>query len=263
MSGIKESAERPKMGRLPAPSLFVGPPSRNASSLSIATAPKEAQATGRQPLNRQRSILGQEVQRSDKATSPATPIDALNLGSFSRRPPMQALKSEQLNNERTDALWAEMQNTLEEVELSASSGTHVFGPAHSRVLEELRAAQIKLAQEWAKSEAEDDLPDSASSKASTGKPHATADILSAERRAKMSHSEGSEGRTQLEEDTQNDIALARKRREANDRYFQRVNKGVLDVVGKLEDVARAMKDVEMESKEIWGDRDSVDTASIT
>jgi len=37
-----------------------------------------------------------------------------------------------------------------------------------------------------------------------------------------------------------------------DRYFQRVNAGVLDVVAKLEEVAKAMKGVEIESREIWG-----------
>jgi hypothetical protein len=69
-------------------------------------------------------------------------------------------------------------------------------------------------------------------------------------------------RGRLEEDTENDIALARKRREANDRYFRKVNTGVMDVVQKLEEVAKAMKGVETESKEIWGDQDSVDTASV-
>lgn len=49
------------------------------------------------------------------------------------------------------------------------------------------------------------------------------------------------------------IIMCRKRREANDRYFQRVNQGVLDVVAKLEEVATAMRAVELESKEIWGD----------
>ncbi|KAK7208687.1 hypothetical protein V2G26_015865 [Clonostachys chloroleuca] len=57
--------------------------------------------------------------------------------------------------DRTDALWAEMQATLQEVELSASGGTHVFGPEHDRKLNELRAAQIALAQAWARSEADE------------------------------------------------------------------------------------------------------------
>jgi hypothetical protein len=32
-----------------------------------------------------------------------------------------------------------------------------------------------------------------------------------------------------------------------------VNQGVLDVVSKLEEVAIAMREVELESKELWGD----------
>jgi len=65
----------------------------------------------------------------------------------------------------------------------------------------------------------------------------------------------------LEEETEVDILLARKRREANDRYFQRVNQGVLDVVAKLEDVAVAMRAVEQESKDIWAGDESVPTSS--
>ena len=70
--------------------------------------------------------------------------------------PRQQERSEnQRQADRTDALWAEMQSTLEEVELSASNGAHVFGPDHNRALEELRTAQISLAQAWARSEADD------------------------------------------------------------------------------------------------------------
>ena len=45
--------------------------------------------------------------------------------------------------------------------------------------------------------------------------------------------------------------LARRRREANDRYFEQVNRGVVDVVGRLDVVAGAMRRVEKESREIW------------
>jgi septum formation topological specificity factor MinE len=64
----------------------------------------------------------------------------------------------------------------------------------------------------------------------------------------------------LEEETEQDILLARNRREANDKYFQRVNEGVLDVVAKLEEVANAMKAVEQESRDIWGETDSARTS---
>lgn len=63
----------------------------------------------------------------------------------------------------------------------------------------------------------------------------------------------------MDEETERDILLARERREANDRYFDRVKNGVLEVVAKLEEVAQAMRAVERESKDIWSDNESIDT----
>ena len=188
--------------------------------------------------------------------------------------------------DRTDALWAEMQATLEEVELSASGGTRVFGPDHDRKLGELRTAQIALAQAWARSEADEaietrsgDIGDVRNLKATgletggeggktegggggvggggaEGAARSTAGTGSA-RPPSSGGGAGAGGAemlgARLEEETEADILLARKRREANDRYFQRVNQGVLDVVAKLEDVAVAMRAVEQESKDIWAD----------
>ncbi|KAK4178698.1 hypothetical protein QBC36DRAFT_208779 [Triangularia setosa] len=172
--------------------------------------------------------------------------------------------------DRTDALWAEMQATLEEVELSASGGTRVFGPDHERKLDELRMAQIVLAQAWARSEADEaiELAKPGETTAAT----TSAGGAGAGTQGEGANTEGgkstigtgsvppgggarpSSGRGgRMEEETDVDILLARKRREANDRYFQRVNQGVLDVVAKLEEVATAMRAVELESKEIWGD----------
>ena len=66
----------------------------------------------------------------------------------------------------------------------------------------------------------------------------------------------------LQIETELDLELSRKRRIANDRYFEKVNHGVLDVVNQLEEVAKAMKGVESETKELWRDgADSVDAAS--
>lgn len=194
--------------------------------------------------------------------------------------------------DRTDALWAEMQATLEEVELSASGGTRVFGPDHDRKLAELRAAQIALAQAWARSEADGAMEPAettagggtgagSGSGAGAGAAVGGAGSVSTERGAAGTGAElktdGTEGARsvgtaggssarpgsagvgaerlgqKLEEETESDIQFARKRREANDRYFQRVNQGVLDVVAKLEDVATAMRAVEQESKDVWGD----------
>ncbi|KAF4927050.1 hypothetical protein CGCVW01_v002608 [Colletotrichum viniferum] len=179
------------------------------------------------------------------------------------------------STDRTDALWAEMQATLEEVELSASGGTHVFGPDHDRKLEELRAAQIALAQAWARSEADEAIETGQRSNASAageevrnlksavlGETGMGSDSGDGPRSTGTGSARpGSSGGTErlgakLEQETEVDILLARKRREANDRYFQRVNQGVLDVVAKLEDVAVAMRAVEQETKDIWAENDS-------
>jgi hypothetical protein len=180
--------------------------------------------------------------------------------------------------DRTDALWAEMQSTLEEVELSAANGTHVFGPEHSKALEELRAAQIALAQAWARSEADDAVESADKESKRLGKTAIGGGMLGSEGRsaldtlgtdgrgstvASVSGRPGSSGvaapekmGSKLEEETEADIVLARRRREANDKYFQRVNGGVLDVVAKLEEVAVAMRAVEQESRDIWGETES-------
>ncbi|CAK7268301.1 hypothetical protein SEPCBS119000_002994 [Sporothrix epigloea] len=193
--------------------------------------------------------------------------------------------------DRTDALWAEMQATLEEVELSASEGTRVFGPDHDQKLAVLRQAQIALAQAWARSEADEANEISGESGGLSGtaeggvsvhsllKPSmaAGASVAGAGGAGKddgssnngpskeragsgldsraASHTRDNVDRfagRPLEEETQVDILLARRRREANDRYFQRVNRGVLDVVAKLEDVADAMRAVEQESMDLLG-----------
>ncbi|KAF2431932.1 hypothetical protein EJ08DRAFT_687180 [Tothia fuscella] len=271
MSAGINPAEKSKVQRLPAPSLFIGPPSRNASNISLHPGPKDlTTSSSRAPFTRARSFLGDRPRKEkpEAVISPTDPLISAQCGS--RRQVLPPSKAEQQSNERTDDRWAEMQNTLEEVELSATSGTHVFGPDHSKALEELRTAQIALAQAWAKSEADDESSQNNTAHTQEKRdtiPTNTADVLASARAEKLDGgaanktSASAAGKTLLEEETENDIALARKRREANDKYFQRVNKGVEDVVKKLEEVAKAMKGVEMESKEIW-DKDSVDTASI-
>jgi hypothetical protein len=259
-----------KPQRLPAPTLFVGPPSHNASNISLNVLPKDPANPTRIPLSRQLSLLGVDRQKAagDKQDVSSTASDGLSPNPFNRR--QQSSKPDHQSNERIEAAIAEMQNTLEDVELTAASGMHVFGPDHSKALEELRTAQIALAQAWAKSEAEEESQNASNAKEAQVKPVHTADMLSADRaefatdgRARSgTDKSGGSGKTQLEEETENDIALARKRREANDKYFQRVNKGVDEVVQKLEEVAKAMKGVERESKEIWGDTGSMTSGSI-
>ncbi|EPE09285.1 hypothetical protein F503_07061 [Ophiostoma piceae UAMH 11346] len=210
-------------------------------------------------------------------------------------PPLRQATSTRATD-RTDALWAEMQATLEEVELSASEGTRVFGPDHDHKLAALREAQIALAQAWARSEAEEagtagastagaddgevlsannllkavttsatsvsagagggrdeDASASGVNKGGTGADDSAANhSRDRDNTGNPSSSAAGGGGRPQEQETQVDILLARKRREANDRYFQRVNQGVLDVVSKLEDVAGAMRVVEQESVDIWG-----------
>lgn len=161
-------------------------------------------------------------------------------------------------NDRADALWAEMQNTLAEVELSASSGSHVFSAAHAKALEDLRTTQLALAQAWAKSEAEEDnhyREDTQANIRSSGLQ------ASPSRPGKGTSSRNNSRERNLEEETEKDIQLARKRREANDKYFKQVNNGVLEVVAKLEVVANAMRQVEKESREIWSEGESGGTGS--
>lgn len=52
-----------------------------------------------------------------------------------------------------------------------------------------------------------------------------------------------------------DLTSAAKRRETSDKYFAAVKSGVAEVVRKLDGVADAMREVEMQSRDIWGDGD--------
>ena len=266
------SVTSPKQIRQPPPSLFLGPPSRNASHVSIP--PGHPTNTGassiisptsnnqRTPLLRNRPNLNQ-ISRPDEGLDASSLVSPLRSGP---RPQRQQLQDDSRKQaDRTDELWAEMQRTLQRVELSAVSETHVFGDEHSKALEGLRTAQIALAQAWARSEA-DDATETASAETMTKvkEPLSAnappASQLTGETAAgaggpgALASSTGKDAMGgKAEEETASDIVAARKRREANDRYFQRVNGGVLDVVSKLEDVAVAMKSVQQESRDIWSE----------
>ncbi|KAG0652102.1 hypothetical protein D0Z07_1006 [Hyphodiscus hymeniophilus] len=268
---------RAKLLREPPPSLFLGPPSRNASHVSL---PGVTTASNNSNLNPTRGPPTR--QRSQRMPNRNVTIDGpaeVSGGASLQRPAVRGQDSEiKRQADRTDALWAEMQSTLEEVELSAANGTHVFGPEHSKALEGLRAAQISLAQAWARSEA-DDAVESADKENKGLGSKAPGNLLGSEGRSALDTlgTDGAKGSTiasgsgrpgsggaavsemmgsKLEEETEADILLARRRREANDKYFQRVNGGVLEVVAKLEEVAVAMKAVEQESRDIWGENES-------
>ncbi|MDI1487291.1 MAG: hypothetical protein OHK93_006560 [Ramalina farinacea] len=207
--------------RNPPPTLFQAPV--NASSASLAS-PSSTGTTERLPP---------PVSRSSKGTD----ASALNRP---RTHGDQSQEAGHAEDSRVDALWAKMQLTLEEVELSVVGNTHVFGNAHNIALEDLREAQIGLARAWGRGEADEDF----------GAGIGDGDKL------------GGSGDTGEKTDVgdtkeESDVVEARKRREANERFFKRVGEGVLDVVGKLEDVAAAMAKVEKESREIWDDGGSI------
>ncbi|KAK7181508.1 hypothetical protein DPSP01_008907 [Paraphaeosphaeria sporulosa] len=268
--------------RLPAPALFVGPPSHNASATSLLPG-TGADKPSRVPLTRQRSLLSPDGKRPPPPLSSTSAYDGDPLKLSSSNPNAPFVRHQRQQNEaadaeassRAEAIWAEMQNTLEEVELSAikGPGMTVFGSEHSRALEDLRRAQIDLAKAWARSEAEE-LDQSSEDRKTAGVTNTdVADLLNIPERSMEKSNQGSPKagsnsggtfeKSKLEEETEKDIELSRKRREANDRYFEKVNRGVLEVVNKLEEVAKAMKTVESESKEIWSDNQSAETASTT
>ncbi|KAF2848965.1 hypothetical protein T440DRAFT_142550 [Plenodomus tracheiphilus IPT5] len=264
MTSKNKKTTKTQTNRLPAPALFVGPPSHNASNTSLLPPSGDSRDPTRIPLVRQRSLLSPDSKRPLPPTT-GNQYDGDNLSlttsnpsaPFQRRQRAQSQAAEAEASSRAEAVWAEMQNTLEEVELSAikGPGMTVFGSDHSRALDELRRAQIELAKAWARSEAEEHEESSDQQKKS--QDIKATDLTSqtlANTRDNASATKGDKhfDRIKLEEETEKDIELSRKRREENDRYFEKVNKGVQEVVVRLEEVAKAMRGVESESKEIWG-----------
>jgi septum formation topological specificity factor MinE len=234
--------------RLPPPALFQGPPSHNASNISLPL-PGVNGATVGSPISAS-SSHGPSQQPQQAPRFSKIPASQGSFMSNTARAWQGEAKNE---NDRADALWAEMQNTLAEVELSASSGSHVFSTSHAKALEDLRTTQLALAQAWAKSEAEEDNSYPEDTLANIGRSGLQA---SPSKPGKGTGSRNNSRERNLEEETERDILLARKRREANDKYFKQVNNGVLEVVTKLEEVANAMRQVERESREIWSEGES-------
>ncbi|CAD6505166.1 BgTH12-00661 [Blumeria graminis f. sp. triticale] len=160
--------------------------------------------------------------------------------------------------------WMDMQSVLKAVETSAEQGQQMFGREHELALEGLRNAQIELARAWARSEA-DEVIESVDHRSrpysgkggnigSDGRTATTAATSGSAARPLSSEGlTGVDGDVATEHELEIDISSARKRREANDRYFKKVNDDVIDVVMKLEEVANAMRAMERENKVIWGD----------
>ena len=222
------ASKAPITKRNPPPQLFQAP--TNASSTSLAS-PSTAGTTRRIPLPRAHTARGSiDIPTLKQEAATGSRNDAAG----------------QAEDNRVDALWAKMQLTLEEVELSALGSTHVFGNAHNAALEQLREAQISLAKAWGRGEPDDDF---AAMDAAWGDDENAEEAADAPTSAGENVEDGGE------------IAEARKRREANERFFKKVGEGVEDVVGKLDEVAAAMAKVEKESREIWDERDSMQSSS--
>lgn len=236
--------------RLPPPSLFQGPPSHNASNLSLPQPPATVGSRGgSQPPPMQRSRPSGATDSFGNQSSPSL---------FRSRAPSKG------EVDSTDAVWQEMQSALSEVELSAMTSEHVFGAKHSEALEDLRQKQLKLAQAWARSEADEVVVDTKTAEQERQPSTQQGAGSTGSKEQAQNPAAGTNERVteeevyhrNLDEETEKDILLARQRREVNDRYFDRVNNGVLDVVAKLEEVAQAMQTVERESKDVWNDTDS-------
>ncbi|KAI5837561.1 hypothetical protein DFP73DRAFT_486988 [Morchella snyderi] len=148
-----------------------------------------------------------------------------------------------------EKMWHEMQQKLEEVSLS---GDHVFGSTHSKSLASLRTAQVELAQAWMRSE-EDDLDN----KHTVFGHQAFAPAASGAGGGAAASSSAAAVQEQDE-----DLLLAGERRRANDAHFARVAMSVVDVTRRLENVARAMAGVELESRGIWAGSSDSDGSSL-
>lgn len=167
-----------------------------------------------------------------------------------------------------------MQSTLDEVEMTAQSSTHVFGESHAKALDDLRNAQIALAYAWGRGNEESGLLNSTANEdisqfsmnsdrrqsttdsTAGGQTRHRADtqasastVLSDE--STRSDETAKESRVQMEDETAEDIRRASERRGKNEEYFHMVEKSVNDVVGKLDVVAEAMRGVEAESRSLW------------
>ncbi|KAG9891582.1 hypothetical protein KCU98_g4510, partial [Aureobasidium melanogenum] len=171
-----------------------------------------------------------------------------------------------------DAHWAALQSTLSDIELSAGSSAHVFGTGHAKALEELRAAQVELARAWGQTDSEDTStlpskeaksPDAATAQRNNSKDTGNKETTQDRHQSnKEQEKQAEQNERKLSTATTLDLTSAARRREASDKYFAAVKEGVAEVVRKLDGVADAMREVEMQSRDIWGD-DGKDSSEMT
>jgi hypothetical protein len=163
-----------------------------------------------------------------------------------------------------DAHWAALQSTLSDIELSAASSAHVFNSNHAKALEDLRAAQVELARAWGQTDAEDvsTLPSASDSKTNKEQAAKKDEDKRHSNHNKEQEKQAEQNERKLSTATTLDLTSAARRREASDKYFAAVKEGVADVVRKLDGVADAMREVEMQSRDIWGD-DAKESSEMT
>ncbi|KAG9615948.1 hypothetical protein KCV04_g16032, partial [Aureobasidium melanogenum] len=307
--------------RLPAPSLFVGPPSHNASNASLTRANTDTSQNSRTvpssaipgpsspslnstPLSRSNTAASRQnanLSRQNTNLSRQNTRDAIsrqNTNISQQRPDGLQVPEDNATAEKgaagggvglanttideevkrqrprrgtavLDAHWAALQSTLSDIELSAGSSAHVFGTGHAKALEELRAAQVELARAWGQTDSEDTstLPSKETKSPDTAQRNNSKDTTTKETQDR--HQSNKEQEKQAEQNerklstaTTLDLTSAARRREASDKYFAAVKEGVAEVVRKLDSVADAMREVEMQSRDIWGD-DGKDSSEMT
>ncbi|KAF2155669.1 hypothetical protein K461DRAFT_310317 [Myriangium duriaei CBS 260.36] len=241
MSSHPQTTTNTRPNRLPAPALFIGPPSAHASHLSL-TQPSS-------PTSRRHPSTPRLTPRHIPHSSTSTGATA---STSSPHPPTTAAVAAQPAPSRAslDASFATLQRALDEVEAGAaartagrsvSAGGTVFGPDHASALRGLRLAQVRLAEAWGP----------------TGREEIDGEDVGKKKKNKES---GEKANAEKEEarDGESELRSAAERRERNELYFADVKRGMLDVVAKLDDIAQAMRRVETEGREIWEDNASLE-----
>ncbi|TQS36297.1 hypothetical protein Golomagni_03257 [Golovinomyces magnicellulatus] len=249
-----------KQPREPPSTLFLDPSSLNSSHLTLTNiSPTQSQDEAGLivpdvPFLRQKSSLPHQIPFSNHNSQDDLEQDSTMAEDDYSRYDKEKGGIWKGVEKSDDAQWAEMQSTLKDFEISNTNGKHVFGSQHSTALEGLRTAQIELAKAWARSEIEEatEGADNLKKGFSTMKNNLGDDG----KPARSTWASGTERGSAKEQEFEADIIIARKRREANDRYFQRMNDSVLDVVSRLDEVASSMDSVAQESKLMWENLDN-------
>ncbi|THW90277.1 hypothetical protein D6D15_04640 [Aureobasidium pullulans] len=200
--------------RLPAPSLFVGPPSHNASSASLTRANTDTSQTSKPA----------EHEINYPAKTHATNYHAqIQIYPYEEEMEEKQHKTTNKKKEPQDQ-WVELARAWGQTDAADSDITETKDKRNSK-----------------ESKKEKDNTDGKSNPPQN-KHDKNEKEMSEQAQRKLST-------------TTLDLTSAAKRRETSDKYFAAVKSGVAEVVRKLDGVADAMREVEMQSRDIWGDGD--------